>query len=412
MQASVNDLLQFNKGFQTHKERAMKKTILLTGATGALGSMLLPRFIANGFRVVCLVRPGRDGTSPRARLKALVSLSEDVEVIEGDITLLNCGVSEENIVRLGGRVDSIFHSAASLNFVNKEEARSTNEIGVCNMLGLAGTLSVNELFHVSTVYVAGNAERFSEKDMRIGQQWRNPYEKSKYHGEMLVRRWAAQNPKRRLTVFRPSILIGCEDGTTPTFDGWYGYFRPIYGVARAIRRSARKRKELPLGISVTGNRVDIPLVLRASAHTRLNVVPIDWEADRIIELVLAGQPKTFHLIHPGPPLVRDVISASLESLMVGRVVMVETAEEKEKALDRQKPLIRRLQGQIDVVINNYVPYTTGSSHFTIEAARQVLGADFQEPPPIDQKLLSRLLNWAIETEWKKQPIIHATTGAD
>ena len=49
-------------------------TLLLTGATGMLGRELLARAVADAAneRVLCLVRPGRDGTSPQARLDQLL----------------------------------------------------------------------------------------------------------------------------------------------------------------------------------------------------------------------------------------------------------------------------------------------------------------------------------------------------
>jgi nucleoside-diphosphate-sugar epimerase len=388
------------EGIQGDDWESMKKTILLTGATGALGSILLPRLVAEGFGVVCLVRP-ENGKSPKDRIEAIVPLTDAIQVLQGDIREPDCGVGKEDVAGLRGRIDYVFHCAASLSFTNKREAFSTNVLGIHNVLGLAEALGISDFFHVSTVYVAGDASRFSEQDVTVGQKWRNPYEASKYLAEVLVRSWAAQNPERCVRIFRPSILIGCSDGTTPTFDGWYGYFRPIHNVASAIRRSVSKGKPLPTDISTTNGRVNIPLVLQASASTSLNLVPIDWAADRMLDLTVDSgrQSQTFHLVHPQPLGVRQVIDASLEILHVGGVIIVETPNQKLEAIHKQSALTARLQRQIDAVIERYSPYVTGESFFGTEVLQRTLGADFREPPTINREYLGRLLNYAVSTKW-------------
>jgi thioester reductase-like protein len=71
----------------------VKDTILLTGATGALGSMLLQRLSDQGYEVICLVR-GKTRSEARRRIRELVGERENVRVIRGDITEPRCGISD------------------------------------------------------------------------------------------------------------------------------------------------------------------------------------------------------------------------------------------------------------------------------------------------------------------------------
>lgn len=63
----------------------MKEGILLTGATGALGSMLLSRLCREGYDVICLVR-AKDDSEARARIHDISGEYKNVKVIRGDVS--------------------------------------------------------------------------------------------------------------------------------------------------------------------------------------------------------------------------------------------------------------------------------------------------------------------------------------
>ena len=217
----------------------MKDTILLTGPTGALGSMLLQRLCHQGYDVVCLVR-AQDRSEARARIRALVGDYHDcVRVIRGDVTEPRCGITDIDREVLVGRVRRVLHCAASINFQDKQETELTNVAGALHALELTDTLDASHILHISTAYVIGDAPYLGEQDLSLGQRWSNSYEESKFVGEKIVHAWALKREDRRFTIFRPSVLIGCEDGTTSTFGGYYRYFEPIYRVRRKSAGSPR-----------------------------------------------------------------------------------------------------------------------------------------------------------------------------
>jgi thioester reductase-like protein len=189
------------------RRAAVQDSILLTGATGALGSMLLQRLSREGYEVVCLVR-AKSRNEAGARIRAIVGDRINVKAVRGDITEPRCGISDTDRELLVGRVKRILHCAASINFQDKNATQLANIAGVMHMLELTDLLGASHVLHVSTAYVIGDAPYLAERSLAVGQRWRNPYEESKFAGESLVRGWEHKRDGRRFTIFRPSVLIG------------------------------------------------------------------------------------------------------------------------------------------------------------------------------------------------------------
>lgn len=380
---------------------------LLTGATGALGGELLKRLVADGKTVVCLTR-GKGEETARERVKKIIGEGPDIAVIPGDICQPQCGISDNDKELFRGQVANIVHCAASISFWNRAEAEATNVGGVQNVLELAEVLGVNEIHHISTSYVSGGADEFDENTplSSITHHPRNVYEETKQTGEALIKTWAESHSLRQYSIYRPSILVGRQDGTTPTFDAYYGWFAPIHRILQMMRAQKDAGKKLPFDVAVDEKgMVDIPLVLYASSSARLNLVPIDWVADVITKLFsVSPQNKVYHLTNPIPPLVRGVIAVSLSYLNMrtgegSKFRIVGNEAEKKEALAAQSPLVSRLQRELDRVLDQYKPYTSHGPLFHAENARNALGADFQGFRVIDSELLCLFLQYALETNW-------------
>jgi nucleoside-diphosphate-sugar epimerase len=246
--------------------------------------------------------------------------------------------------------------------------------------------------------VVGDGSYLSEQDLSNGQSWRNPYEESKFQGEIVVRAWAAQDRERRFAICRPSVLVGSEDGTTATFDGHYRYCEPIHRTAEKFRK--HRADGLPPDVVVEDNGlVRAPFAFLA-ADKHINYIPIDWVADMIVAAVDApARNQTYNLVHDHPPRMLDCVSWSLDHLRIGGVVICDTRAAKDAAVKAQSPLIQRIQRRMDVIHDAYAPYCTTDPEFQMEAAARNLGAKFRSPPIIDQRFLSRTLSYALENDW-------------
>ena len=372
---------------------------LITGATGALGQMLVPELARNGIEVICLIRPQR-GETPDSRLSRLNLDKELVSCVSGgDIKEALCGVSPSDVSRLRGKIDTIIHSAAIVKFDEelREETLTTNIGGTREILKLAKELDVPRFAYVSTAYVAGGADKFTEDDIDIGQNLRNPYEESKLAAEKLVREWGAENAVSIL-VLRPSILVGrSTDGLTPDFNGFYGFYS---GFARIKNRLHKKKTRngadglFPTSIENGKLVIDLPVEFSMGAACTINLIQLDWVVDVAVKLMKKGSTGTYFLSHHEPLTIRVMTSHIL-----GRFGYRGFSFREPGAYTNA---FSRIQKNINALINTYSPYVSHEALFVSRNAKAELGSMFVPPPRTDIAFLDVLIDYAEKAEWGKK----------
>lgn len=110
--------------------------VLLTGATGYLGKRLLPRLIAAGRKVRCLVLPGDEAYQSRLH---------KCEVVRGDLSDLK---GLESIME---GVDTVVHCAALMPPNDAERIRAVNVGGTAALLEKARASGVRRFIYLSAV---------------------------------------------------------------------------------------------------------------------------------------------------------------------------------------------------------------------------------------------------------------------
>ena len=171
--------------------------VLLTGATGLLGRYLLRDLLRAGDRVAVLAREAQ-GKSAAERVRELIDFWSDAVgrrlpepvVLCGDVRAAGLGLTASDRRWLANGCNTVVHAAASLAFRASPDGEPwvTNVEGTRNLLNLCGRLSLMEFHHVSTAFVCGEATGpVLEDDRRPPGHFRNPYERSKWEAERLVR---------------------------------------------------------------------------------------------------------------------------------------------------------------------------------------------------------------------------------
>jgi thioester reductase-like protein len=345
--------------------------VLLTGATGFLGQELLARLLErDNRRVHALVRAPDD----RAAAERLPR-HERLNAVPGDIELPELGLDERRADALAERVSTVIHCAASVSFsLDLEQSRSINVSGTRRMVELAERCArrgdgLDRFAYVSTAYVSGTHRgEFDEDSLEVGQDFRNPYERSKFEAERLVRHRAEGLP---LQVLRPSIVVGDSQS------GWTSSFNVLYAPLRAFARGA------------------IP-ALPARRRSPVDVVPVDYVADSVHELTRHGPDGTFHLV------------AGRNATSVGRLI-----ELSARHFGRRPPpvfpprvyrrlvhplLLRRLgRARADALrrMEVYFPYFSMGVRF----------ADRRHPPaPPVERYFDRLLDFAERSRWGRRRV--------
>jgi thioester reductase-like protein/FkbH-like protein len=144
---------------------ATPQAVLLTGATGFLGTFLLHELLAHTLAdVYCLVRAADVGQA-RARilggleaygLAAGEAISRIIPVL-GDLSQPLFALSARQFGSLAATVDVIYHNGALVNFTYPYGALKTaNVLGTQEVLRLASHIRVKPVHHVSTLAVYGD----------------------------------------------------------------------------------------------------------------------------------------------------------------------------------------------------------------------------------------------------------------
>ena len=379
--------------------------ILMTGATGAYGSEILKHLVACNVPVTCLVRASNHKQA-NERIRAILGKTNGVRAVPGDITEPMCGVSAYDQMQMKGEIDSILHCAAAISFVDEKLNYKVNVNGTNNLATLADTIGAWRWHHISTVYTAGEQSTLLETDSPSANthQPRNYYEATKQISEAIARGWRGSMEDRRINIYRPSILIGRDDalGSTPTFDAFYGYVKPLCRMADAIRQKSVTGKLGDGVYLIDQRRVNAPIALKMKNDSTLNVVPIDWAARSMVDLLCKGavRDSTFHLTHDEPPNTRWMLKVVLEHFGIKGVRVAESDADYKKAIETLPKGAAPFQRTVAPVLQQFDPYTNHNPYFGMQAHIDELGNNFRPPPRITEEFLKRLLNYAIEHNWE------------
>lgn len=186
------------------------KNVLLTGATGFLGSHILDSLLKNTrCNVYCLVRP-KDNNDPQIRLLNTLrfyfgnkydrQIFERIIVIEGDIKDYQLGLNDLYYEELGTNIDCVINSAAIVkHYGNIDTFNAINIQGAKNIIQFCNKFNC-KLYHLSTLSVSGNIFEtdsykvadlssdiiFNEQSLYIGQDLSNTYIYTKFIAERLI----------------------------------------------------------------------------------------------------------------------------------------------------------------------------------------------------------------------------------
>ena len=271
---NINEIIRHNSNVLHNDEI---KYVLLTGATGFLGSHILRELLRRRLHVICLVRS-------EEKLKNVLKYYFPKEneyfrykVRIGDINQPRFGLSEDDYALLAKKVDMVIHTAANVSHAGHySDFERTNVIGTQNVIDFC-MLSGAVLQHTSTasVHGAGTVEqkdpdaRFDEFKLDIGQNYtQNVYIHSKYKAEERV--LLARENGLMANIFRIGNLTWrMSDGKFQKNSQDNGFL----GRCRAILKMGIYSKELaeyPIDFTPVDECADA--YVRLALHNRVNNV--------------------------------------------------------------------------------------------------------------------------------------------
>ncbi|MDN3514688.1 MAG: SDR family oxidoreductase [Candidatus Brocadia sp.] len=393
-----------------------QKTILITGATGFLGSYITRELFEAGFHLKLLIRnPGHIQIKERISEvfpsfmtgKSVFDMLPDcIEIIDGDITERYLGLNEQDYMRLSSIVDEVFHCAAATKFNNGHDNTlvHTNVNGTEHIAWFCLSNKPKKLHYISTAYVAGiRRDTVFEYELEKGQAFNNDYEKSKFDAEILLSQFVRQY-NIPITVYRPSIIVGdSRTGFTKNYDNIYVFGK---GLDRFKNYELRNRSMDTRLSSKNGIGHPVSLRIPGDKHETINLVPVDYVSQAIVAISLQAKSinRTFHIVNPSPPTLGELAEWMKVATGFHRIKIVPRYEFQTHPATLQEKLF--LQGTVSLQ-----PYMFGEPYFDTTCTRNQLSGAGIECPLITQELINRFIQYAVDTNWGKKRQISANAAS-
>uniref|UniRef100_A0A670XX40 Fatty acyl-CoA reductase n=1 Tax=Pseudonaja textilis TaxID=8673 RepID=A0A670XX40_PSETE len=265
----------------------LDKKILVTGATGFMGKVLVEKLLRSCHDVksiyICVRPKGEHSIQTRVQnlLKCKVfdrvreewpNFHEKIKPISAEFTKPNLAISSEDMEELLSEVNVIFHCAATVRFDEplNRDALLLNVMGTQQLLGLARQMkNLEALIHVSTAYSNCNRKNIEEVFYPVPVEpkklldlvgwmdgslieaitpnligdWPNTYTFSKALTEYLIQQ---EKGDLNVAIVRPSI-VGAS--WQEPFPGWVDNFNNINGFLVAAKGVIRTVKCYPTNVA-------------------------------------------------------------------------------------------------------------------------------------------------------------------
>ncbi len=264
--------------------RARGDVVLVTGATGLLGSAVVQAWRRRGRPVIALVRAPDELAARRRLAGAGIEQADDVEVVCGDVAAPDLGLAPAAWARLRDRVSAVVHAAARIDVAGAWSAHAgANVRGTAEVVRLVEAAGA-ALHHVSTLSVFAATDRAAGTHTEACRAVSDAcvhggYAQTKVAAEALAR--AVEGRAVPTTIVRPGLLVS-------------GRPRPGDQLAMTLRGLARLAA-YPAGVE----------------RQELDLTPVPRAAEALVALALhaeaGGGDATYHLAAPHATRFGDLV---------------------------------------------------------------------------------------------------------
>ncbi|MGK9171462.1 SDR family oxidoreductase [Inquilinus limosus] len=252
-------------------------TILITGATGFIGSAVAAALLARGNSIVSISRNDPDGSRTR---NSILDAADGIEVDVGPQSLRRLTVVDAGSADLAVALDHAdlnavnlaWHCAAEMSFwnMNLPQSFQTNVCGTTALYRKIADRAPNcrRFYYVSTAYTTGMGGGDVREELHVSSPCINAYQTTKWcaeHGLHHLHR----DSRVPVTIFRPTIVVG-HSRTGWTRRNSFG----LYGYVEAVQ--------------LAGDAGAGEVRLNIAEHGRPDIIPVDRVIDDAVGLLSRG----------------------------------------------------------------------------------------------------------------------------
>ena len=191
-----------------------KKTVLVTGGAGFIGSHLVDRLVSKKYKVIVL-----DNLKSGSK-KNLASSIKKIKFIKKDIR------NYQALEKYFKKVDIVFHLAALADIVpsikNPEEYFSTNVQGTFNVLRACRKYKIKKIVYIASASCYGLTKEIpTSENAKVNTEY--PYALTKRLGEELIIHWG-KIYRLNFTSVRLFNVYGPRSRTAGAYGAMFGVF--------------------------------------------------------------------------------------------------------------------------------------------------------------------------------------------
>ncbi|KAG2392241.1 hypothetical protein C9374_012493 [Naegleria lovaniensis] len=290
-----NDLLLDESIQFVEKEKQGDHSILLTGATGFVGTHLLDK-LCNRFpscTIYCVVRGASDNDAKERVVRSLTNFQlkpdlSNVKVLCGDVSKEQFAFEDSSKYELLlNHVNSIYHVAAQVEFSKSySHLKNSNVNSVKHLLRFISQSPIEiQLHHVSTISVFGELltknpilteiDSIGDSFKESGVVNSDGYSQTKWVSEKLLQK-AAERGFKAFKIYRLGLCSWSHQTGIPNSSDWFTKF--IQSI--------------------------VQLQKYPDTNEKLSLVPVDYVCDTIIDIASSSSstPRIFHIINNNSPI--------------------------------------------------------------------------------------------------------------
>ncbi|MCL6462864.1 MAG: SDR family oxidoreductase [Flavobacterium micromati] len=362
--------------------------IILTGATGLLGSQIMYEILEffinkkiDGKLIIFARNKGKNSASDRInellsssytpkniRDKGIKKLHEYLEIIDTDLALV-----QETF--LNEITDAYFiHSAGFVNLSTDEEHREKifdeNTKITKALFGIFHPF-IKKFIYIGTAFSSGNRKGMIDNDFHnlgFKPDHRNAYENAKFHSENFI----AEECKKiglPFQILRPSVIGGKMLSTeNPYFISKYMVF---YLLAKFFYVLSQRK----------GNQENIRFMI--NHDTVLNIIPVDYVAKVIVNSLDRDDIEQLNIVHDKSFNMTHGLQIIMKEVGYSNYTLVPNSEDFKYANSIEKMYYE----SIGKHLNPY--FTTTANEYDTTVLNSIL-----EIPKLDQEALTNMIRYA------------------